>query len=125
MYMCELIPTAGCGSRSRRHAPVWLALSRLRRPSSPARAASARRGRLAIKLHQWRKARGRAADDGDHQGRANYPGAGDRAGLAADRDPHRQRLLQWARINRGVVQCRAMSPGPVDALGVAQREQQL
>src|SRR6202034_1171199 len=82
-------------------------------------------GRLAIKLYQRREASGGAADDGDHQGQAEHPGAGDRGGRAADCDPYRQRLLQWAWINSGVVQRGTMVPRPGDVLGGAQREQQL
>ena len=58
-------------------------------------------------------------------GSPSVPGAHRRLGVAADRDPDRQRVLQRARVDAEVVERRAVPARPGHALRLAEREQQL
>ena len=82
------------------------------------------RARAAVDLGERREALGQAADDRERHRQTEHPGAQRRLGRAADRDPHRQGLLERPRVDAAVVDRGPVAAGPADLLGLAQREQQ-
>src|SRR3712207_2618645 len=79
----------------------------------------------AVQLRQRSEPRGLAADDRQRQRQSEGPGAHDRLRVAADRDPHRQRLLHRPREHRLVDQGRAVPPRPGHPVGVPQLQEQV
>ena len=81
-------------------------------------------GCAAVQFGEGHEALGQAADDRERHRQAERPGAERRLGRAADGDPDRERILERAGIDAAVVDRGAVTAGPADALGVAQREEQ-
>src|SRR5918998_2290286 len=80
---------------------------------------------LAVEPGEGREALGLAADDRDRQRQAKHRGADHRLRRPADGDPDRQRVLDRARVDAGIVERRAVGARPRNALGLAQPQQQL
>ena len=85
--------------------------------------AGLRRG-LAKQLDERREALRHAADDGERHRQAERAGADGRRRIAADRDPDRD-FVRRARIDRLVVERRAVLALASDAFVVADRQQEL
>ena len=81
--------------------------------------------RPAVDLGERREALGHAADDRERHREAERACPRSRSGVAANRDPHRQRILERAGVDAGAVERRPMTPGPADVLGVTQLQQEL
>ena len=100
MKPCELMLRAGT---------CWLSLER----------------RAAVDLGERRKALWHAADDRERHRKAERACPRSRSGIAANRDPQWQRILERAGVDAGAVERRPMTPGPADVLGVTQLQQEL
>ena len=81
--------------------------------------------RLAVEVDERREPVRLTADDGQRQWQAQPPRTDHRGGRPADRDPHRQGLLDRARVHGLVLQRRPMATAPRHALGRAERQQQV
>ncbi len=81
--------------------------------------------RPAVELDQRHEALGLAADDRQRQRQAERAGAHHGGRRAADRDPHRQRVLDRARVHAGVIQRRPVASRPRDPLARSDPQQQL
>src|SRR5918994_1852055 len=68
---------------------------------------------------------GLTADDRDRQREAEQRGTNDRLRSSPDGDPDRQRILERAWVDPGVLERRAVLARPRDALGIAHFQQQL
>src|SRR5258706_14122603 len=84
-----------------------------------------RRARLAIEIDEWVEAAGFAADDGDHQRKAERAGAGERRGRAADAQPDGQGILHGSGVDALAGECGSMFAGPGYVLVVSDLEEQV
>ena len=79
--------------------------------------------RLAVQLRERREALGHPADDRERHRQPERAGADRRLRRAADRDPHRQRILHRPRVDAAVLDPLRVLARPRQPLGVADREQ--
>src|SRR2546430_1966272 len=75
--------------------------------------------RLAVEIDQRPEAARLAADDGDHQGKSEGTGTGERLGRPPDAHPDRQRVLHRPRVDPLSGQGGPESAGPVDRPDIA------
>src|SRR5215218_223944 len=79
---------------------------------------------LAVEPGERHEVLGLPADDRDSQRKAEQRSADDRLRRSPDGDPDRQRVLQWARVDSGVLERSAVLARPSYALGLAQLQKQ-
>ena len=65
--------------------------------------------RAAVDLGERRESLGHAADDRERHRQPECAGAGRRRGIAADRDPDRERILEGTGVDAGAVERGAMA----------------
>src|SRR5436190_3327181 len=80
---------------------------------------------LAVTIDQRPEPVRLAADDCDHQRQPERAGANKGAWSAADTQPNRQRVLQWARVHSLPSEGRAVPARPVDMRIVADVQKQI
>ena len=78
-----------------------------------------------VVVNQGAEAMGFTTDDGDHEGKAERPGADEGLRCAADSEPDGERVLQRARVDALAGERGAMLAGPVDVIGFAKSEEEV
>src|SRR5262249_55261784 len=79
----------------------------------------------AVQVDQRAEALKTAADDSDHQWKAQHPGTCERLRRATDAKPHGQALLMWARENSLPRERRAEAPLPREVGLLAKLEEEV
>src|SRR5687768_13110373 len=80
---------------------------------------------VAVQFDERGKALRLAADDRQREGKPECPGANDRLRRPPNRDPDRQGVLHWPRVDAEVFQRSTMLSRPGDTLLLAKLQQQL
>src|SRR6266567_1314154 len=81
--------------------------------------------RVTVAVDQWPETVRFPADDRNHQRQPERAGANKGARGAADTEPNRQRVLQWARINSLPGECGAVFARPVNVRVLADVQKQI
>ena len=80
---------------------------------------------FAVEIDEGAETVGFAADDGDHEGKAEVAGANEGFGGSTYSQPDGQRVLQRTRVNALACERGAMSAGPVDPGIFAELEEEV